>query len=185
MIKVKAYSQSGGKNKVRSAIEVAGRRAIKRTMTTIETHARRRVAAETGIKPTILKKYIRIIKQPSQRSAQSIMRMFKRGLPLIQFGAKAVRVKTRRGKRTGVSIDVGQGREIVPQAFIAETKSGHRGVFKRKGQKRLPIVEQFSSALTKVLESSDFLREVEKIAVETFRKNFKRELEFELKKRGS
>jgi hypothetical protein len=57
------------------------------------------------------------------------------GIPLIDLGA------------TGPEPSRGQGAVKVklagdfPSAFIATMRSGHRGVFERKGSKRLPIRE--------------------------------------------
>ena len=184
MIKVEIDIQGGGSGRLRSAIKKAGERAIKRTMTTIETAARRKVAEESGLKPTLLRKYIRITKTATQSSPQSILRMLKKGIPLVQFGAKPVKIKTQRGRRIGVSVDIGDGRNVVPGAFLATMKSGHKGVYKREGKKRTPIVEQFSSAMTKLLNSSAFTQEIQKLAVETFKKNFASELRYQLTKRG-
>jgi hypothetical protein len=52
---------------------------------------------------------------------------------------------TRQTKK-GVSAQVNTGkRSLVPGAFIARMRSGHEGVFKRVGAKRLPIRELYGS----------------------------------------
>lgn len=47
-----------------------------------------------------------------------------------------------RQTKKGVSVEVNRGkRTLVAGSFIASMKSGHKGVFKRKGRARLPIAE--------------------------------------------
>ncbi len=51
-----------------------------------------------------------------------------------------------RQTKRGVSVEVNVGkRTLVEHAFEARMKSGHVGVFKRRGKGRLPIAEQFGS----------------------------------------
>lgn len=47
-----------------------------------------------------------------------------------------------RQTRKGVSVEVNRGkRTLVKGAFVATMKSGHKGVFRRRGKARLPIEE--------------------------------------------
>lgn len=51
-----------------------------------------------------------------------------------------------RQTRQGVSVEVNTGkRTLVAGAFLATMKSGHEGVFKRRGKARLPIHELLGS----------------------------------------
>lgn len=51
-----------------------------------------------------------------------------------------------RQNKKGVSVAVNKGkRSVVKGAFIATMKSGHKGVFVRRGNRRLPIDERFGS----------------------------------------
>jgi hypothetical protein len=55
-------------------------------------------------------------------------------VPLIAYPARQT--------KKGVSVEVNRGkRTLVKGAFIATMKSGHRGVFRRRGKARLPIEE--------------------------------------------
>jgi hypothetical protein len=46
----------------------------------------------------------------------------------------------------GVSVEVNRGkRTLLEGAFVASMKSGHKGVYKRRGKQRLPIDEQRGS----------------------------------------
>lgn len=68
-------------------------------------------------------------------------------VPLIAYPHRAV--KGRRGKRGigprsqgGVVVEVNRGKStLVKGAFVATMKSGHEGIFRRKGSERLPIEE--------------------------------------------
>jgi hypothetical protein len=51
-----------------------------------------------------------------------------------------------RQTRKGVAVEVNKGRRsIVPGAFKATMRSGHKGVYKRRGRERLPISELLGS----------------------------------------
>ena len=53
--------------------------------------------------------------------------------------------------KSGVSVEVNVGRrKLVRSAFVATMKSGHEGIFKRRGKKRLPIAEAFSTRISDV-----------------------------------
>lgn len=57
-----------------------------------------------------------------------------------------------RQTKKGVSAQINKGaRKLIKGAFIATMASGHKGVFLRKGKKRLPIRELFSSNVAESL----------------------------------
>lgn len=56
--------------------------------------------------------------------------------------------QTRRGVR--VSINKNGGSKVITSAFVATMKSGHTGVFQRRGKDRLPIEEKFSTKVSDV-----------------------------------
>lgn len=59
-------------------------------------------------------------------------------VPLIAYPARQT--------RKGVSVEVNRGkRTLIPGAFIATMRSGHVGVFRRRGKSRLPIKELLGS----------------------------------------
>jgi hypothetical protein len=57
-----------------------------------------------------------------------------------------------RGKALGVGGSTGGGRGRYPHAFIAQMRSGHRGVFQRGGTKRMPIFELFGPSIARVAD---------------------------------
>jgi hypothetical protein len=125
--------------------------------------------------------------RPVARMATSLKR-----IPLIKFGARGP--EPSRGKGRGVSYKLGgQGKQRVPNAFIATMPSGHRGVFVRamgahgplqgslarlaKSGGRLPIRELAGPSLGHVF--ARYRPEAQGIAAEFFDRNFARELKFQ------
>ena len=72
----------------------------------------------------------------------------KRRLPLMSFGAKQI--------KKGVSYNIlkSGGRKKIDSAFIQTMSSGHVGVFRRKSDQRLPIVEMFGPSIGQVFDKS-------------------------------
>jgi len=93
-------------------------------------------------------------------------------LPLLQFGARDVRPR-------GVSARVQGTRTRYRSAFIATMKSGHVGVFARKGKKRLPIQELFGPSIPHVF--GKYLPAAQARAEEQLMKNMEHELQYALR----
>jgi hypothetical protein len=100
-----------------------------------------------------------------------------------------------RQTRRGVSVQVNVGsRSLIPSAFVATMKSGHRGVFMRygqasraptqrykgnsryAGQKRQPIREVFSSRIIDVFDDEGFLPALTTKARDEYVRTFERVL---------
>lgn len=90
-------------------------------------------------------------------------------ISLFKFGAR----QTQRG----VTANTGRGRKTYAGAFIQRMpKTGHVGVFMRKGRKRLPIRELFGPSLGHVF--AKFRPMGEARTIEAFEQNFDHELAF-------
>ena len=105
-------------------------------------HARaesvRLIGAEWNVKATDIRTALTVRRATvaKQESADEAAGGRGKGIALASFGAR----QTRRGvtyrlKKAG-------GRNLVKGAFLATMRSGHRGVFVRKGKARLPIAEK-------------------------------------------
>jgi hypothetical protein len=151
-------------------------RAMNRAGTTGRAEMARLVAKDMGMKVSAAKDAIIIEKampdKLSVRLAASRMR-----LPLMDFQAR----QTARG----VTFRGVAGRQLVPSAFLATVKgplpsgvtsSGHEGVFKRRGKKRLPIYQLFGVSIGKVFERHR--PAVSAVMTAAFDKNLAHELEF-------
>lgn len=100
-------------------------------------------------------------------------------IPLIEFRASGP--EPSRGRGRGVSYRLTGGRGRAERAFIATMRSGHRGVFQRRGLGRLPIVELHGPSLVKVFEK--FLPLGAERAREALMKNLRSEISFALSRR--
>lgn len=128
---------------------------------------------DTGIASKNIRDEIRIDKANRSRP---VVRVEIRGrrIPLIAFGAKGP--EPSRGKGRGVSYKLPTGRGRIGNAFISTMPSGHRGVYKRKGTKRLPVRELFGPSLPHVFQKYlPVFREAASVALV---KNIKSEISF-------
>ena len=74
------------------------------------------------------------------------------------------------------------GRKRIAQAFIAQARSGHRGVFTRKKEAgRLPIGERFSTSVGQSLDDEHVLSEIGGGAQDRFAKELSSQVGFLLR----
>lgn len=114
-------------------------RALNRGITAGSTVMVRAIAQDTGLKSGDVKKALPMreasLSRPMAQLAASLQR-----IPLSRWNARQL-------TRGGVSYRLKGGRGRHPHAFIRTMRSGHVGVFVRKGKKRLPIKELFGPSL--------------------------------------
>jgi hypothetical protein len=98
-------------------------------------------------------------------------------LPIIKIDPNA------RQTASGVTYRSGNARKEIPGAFISVMRStGHKGVFKRKGQPRLPIKELAGPSLPHIFVKTAIMSALESMANAAWAKNFEHEIQFELSK---
>lgn len=117
-------------------------RAINRGMTAGRTVMARAMAKDMGIKVAVATKALRHRQATANTPEARLAAGFKR-IPLIDFNARESARSRGRGRGSGVTYRMGAGnaRTRLQSAFIVQMRSGHTGVFMRKGRARLPIVE--------------------------------------------
>jgi len=120
--------------------------------------AGREIRRKFNIKADKLNSELRNVRFASADSLTAMIQAKGKPISLTYFGAKEVRdikgrgvlVQTRKSGRMmkrsrsarGVSVQITKGKTTsLPKSFIATTKSGHIGVFRRIGKSRLPIVD--------------------------------------------
>lgn len=88
-------------------------------------------------------------------------------------------------RKNGVSVAVnkGSGRALIKSAFFATMKSGHRGIFAREGDARLPIKELYSSTVLDVLNDTGTVPRVLQRGQDVFTSAFDRLLPIEMAKK--
>jgi hypothetical protein len=88
-----------------------------------------------------------------------------------------------RQTRKGVTVSVNKnGSKLIRSAFVATMKSGHKGVFVRRGNKRLPIDELFSTRISDVFRDQGMVPAVYDRTQAVFRSAFERLFRLELNK---
>lgn len=153
-------------------------RSMNRALTSGRTLMVQRIAADTGLRSSDIKKAM-AFSEASAQNLEARMALGLKRIPLIQFNARGP--EPSRGKGRGVSYRLKGGSGRIPTAFIATMRSGHRGVFARVGKARLPVRELFGPSLGHVF--AKYRPEGIARVKEAFAKNFASEMAFE-KSRG-
>ena len=122
-------------------------RAINRTATSARTKITSAIRDEVKIKLSAVRKSVRL-RTASYGRWQADLAISPFRTPLIHFDAQR--------RKTGISyvINPKAGRKMIKSAFIQTMASGHRGVFRRRGKSRLPIVELFGPSVGAVFEET-------------------------------
>lgn len=149
-------------------------RSLNRAASEGQTAMVKAISADTGIQQKNVRREIRLDKANKTRPVATVIIAGKR-IPLIAFGARGP--EPSRGRGRGVSYRLPTGRGRVPQAFITTVGAGgHRGVFKRRKTKRLPIVELRGPSLPHVFEK--FFPTFRTVAEQSLLKNVAHEIDF-------
>lgn len=149
-------------------------RAMNRGMTSGRSVMAKAVSADLKLKQKDVRDAL-VLKQANITNPSASLAASLKRIPLVDFGARGP--EPSRAKGRGVTYNVGRSKSLVPDAFLAVMASGHRGVFTRKGNKRLPIKELFGPSLGRVFIT--YKPAATARALEMFQKNFGHELEVE------
>ena len=149
-------------------------RAMNRAITSGRALMVQRIAADTGLKSGDVRKAMTLRNATAQRLEARLGVGLKR-IPLEAFNAQGPFPS--RGKGRGVSYRLRGGRGRIANAFLAQMRSGHRGVFVRSGKTRLPIRELFGPSLGHVF--AKYRPEGIERAREAFVTNWRSEMKFE------
>jgi hypothetical protein len=163
-----ALSELGEKN-----AHKAGARAINRTLSNARTASVRVVAKDMALKQAHVRERITPVKATEKKPIGYLYATTKR-TPLMLFKAKEA------GKGRGVRAKLPGSAGKYPHAFIRTMRSGHEGVFERKGRARLPIRELKGPSV-----AQSFTRNSEEPtarAVEMLAKNMAHEVQYLISK---
>ncbi len=172
MLTIKTKSFKNTIVKFNDAITKAEKRASKRLAQTIINEFVKEIRKDYAVKSSALKENIKIIQGQETR----IVAKGKQGIPLIQFP----HTQTKKGVSFIVSYQ--KGRRLLPHAFIATMKSGHKGIFIRETIKRLPIKEKFGPDLRLMLINPKMMRLYNYIIKTKYKDYYNRELKFYLQR---
>lgn len=167
---------SGIKNGQARAIN----RAINKTLITARAEAARAVAADTGLRVSVVKDAMKIANSNFSTLTGGVLVTGKR-IPLIEFHGTGPEPSRGRGR---VTYRMGAGGSTtVKSAFIATMRSGHRGIFKRTAKRRLPITELFGPSLPKVAANAAVVAAVKSVTEDALQKNLDHEVAFLIEQR--
>lgn len=152
------------------------RRALSRAGTSGRAEMVKSIAADTGISSKRIREGIKI---NTLGDTGIQLEVVGSRIPLIEFQARGP--EPSRGRGRGVSYRLTGGRGRAETAFIATMRSGHRGVFQRRGKSRLGIYELKGPSLVKVFEK--YLPQGAARAQEALVTNLRSEINFALSRR--
>lgn len=125
---------------MRRAVVRALRKAGGTALRDMRSEAVKRIRARKRIKPRYISRAITLRRARGADIAamEWSVRLSGEPVPLIAYPHRAT--------KRGVSVEVNRGkRTVLRGAFIATMKSGHEGIFRRRGKLRLPITERLGS----------------------------------------
>lgn len=158
--------------------------ALNKTVVTAKKEMSQAVRAKYNVKKKDLDSKMKVTKS-TVNNTQSVISIRSRPIGLIHFGATAAKAFDKGQKRyfkTSAKVLRNERKKVVNGAFIGRAKnSSSWQVFRRTGDKRLPIVKMSVISPTSMIakEGAD---DFEKVIVRDFKKNFDHELEFYLGK---
>lgn len=153
---------------------IALRRALKRTAVSVRTVMASEVAKDVGLRVGTVRDAVKL--RTDNESLTATISISGKRIPLLEFNATGPFPSRGRG---AVSVRTGRGgRKRIPGAFIAQMRSGHKGVFKRTSKVRLPIIELHGPSLPHVF--AKYLPLGVERAEEQLGKNLEHELAFAL-----
>lgn len=121
---------------LKAALKRALRKAGATALRDMRSEASKRIRARKRIRPRYITRAITLRRAGGgDISAMSwAVNVSGEPVPLVAY--------PHRQTRKGVTVEVNRGkRTLIPGAFVARMKSGHSGVFRRRGRARLPIDE--------------------------------------------
>jgi hypothetical protein len=181
----------GGKlgKAVRSALRKAGSTSLR----DMRSEATKRVRARKRLRAGFIRKAITMSRPKGGDIERMEWALHVSGapVPLIQYPhtQRYAMVPGPHGNarftKAGISVRVNKGRgkqTLIKPAFLATMKSGHRGIFVRRGNRRLPIDERFASRVTDALRHPGELDAIVARGRRVFGETYNRLLPLELDK---
>lgn len=180
-------------------VRQAARAAIKRTADSAKSTASEEIRKVYNVKKSDLDPRIKV-SPPRSSDLTAVVSIGGKGMSLSYFGAKQItraRVLSRKGKGiasgkltkkmkssgpvpSGVLVQVMKGKNtaLLRNAFLAKMKTGHIGVFRRLGKKRLPVDEKNVISIASMAENAKVMPRVLVKLQERWAKEFPHQLEY-------
>jgi len=149
-------------------------RALNRTVDAVATQGNREVRKVYRIRARDVARAITKKRAHKRQAVMSGEVVFQgRGLNLIDFGGR----QSKRG--VSVQVLVSGPRKTIPGTFIAtNTRTGFRGIFRRVGKGRYPIVNLRSVSVPQAVRNKVVDAAIRKVAGEVFLRNFNQQVAY-------
>lgn len=155
-------------------------RALNRALDSSQTAASKEIRKTYNVKAKAVTAGMR--KQRARRGPAPAAILIIEGtrFGLIEFDPRERNVRTTRGNRRAVSvrIKVKDARKTVQSGFVAQTKGGYRGIFKRTGKGRYPIKTLRSISVPAAFLERSVFASVQAASIDSFDKNYRQQLRF-------
>lgn len=167
-------------------IQKAAARSLNRAIVSVRAEASREVKKTLNAKAADIKDAIDLGKasyNDSLASMYATVTVTGKPMPLVAFLETVQTLITPRGSYQQVYVRVKKGgqRKLVEGAFVATVGNGHQGIFRRIGDKRLPIKELYSTSVMDLFRNNDELvKDLLAYGRDKFSDNFESELRYQL-----
>lgn len=149
-------------------------RTLNRTATTVRAEASRQIRERYNLKSASAKERI-LVRNATAETLKAVIAASGRPIPIAEFSAR----QSSRGAR--FTIIKGKPQTLA-HAFVATMRSGHRGVYQRRGSKRLPIAEKYTIGVPQMFTQRKILAALVTVAEERFPRVFEQEARYYLSK---
>jgi hypothetical protein len=157
------------KNK-RRVIQAAVR-SLNRTADQVRSAGTKSIAEELGVKQKVVRDGLRVIRAKNSTLTAIVVASGK-PLGLISFKARQT--------AAGVTAVIGGKRQLFKGAFIGIMPGGHRGVFRRRTNKRLPIREMYGGSIPSTMAGRVIYTALERVVDVRWPINFAADLRYYL-----
>jgi hypothetical protein len=157
-------------------IQKATRSAINRATQRAKTETGRKVREKYVIKQGDAVKTLSV-RPAGGGSLKAEMTSKGSTIPLINFNTAPKKRNKNPPRVLKAAVFRGKARKPIPGAFVATMSSGHTGVFKREGKKRLPIRELRGPAVPSMVGNEEVMEHVQNVYGEEMGKRLPHELD--------
>lgn len=152
---------------IKDALPKAQANAINRSLSTTRAETVRAVREDYIVSADSVRKSI-VLKTAS--ASNPVGAVISKGSPIalsnFDAGGKPVKARVKKGSSP----------KPIKSSFEVGMKSGHTGVFKRKGKARLPIQELYGPSIPQMIGSENVIKKIEEKAMETLDKRMDHEI---------
>ncbi|MFP4976382.1 phage tail protein [Paenibacillus sp. CN-4] len=150
--------------------------ALNRVSQRVKTESGRKVRETYVTKAKTVTEQV-VMRRGSVSSLSSELRWKGGNIPLLQFRTNPKAPTPGRPARpVRAAVKRAGGNKKVDGAFLARMGSGHVGVFRRSGRRRLPVEELYGPAVPVMLNNEEIVEHLERFAADEMDKRLEHEL---------